>query len=239
MAGRQRHVERLCQRRQHLDHRQRPRRELVTIGGGKENIGKVDYAVVGAKFAAKLKAAESLIDSSTEDGKRPAAWRQAKSDIYCALKAGHQLLKTPGIGQSALRTAKDKLVTAQNDAEDAKNNADHNAEHGINEVPDKKLEGDAAVGGVGDEKKVTSASKIEGGEVTVLVPDRKFKCPKLAAAMTALIIKAMDLEEMEGVNRKGKTGAQVAISACGSTTDTMDESMVAFQATMAALAKTG
>jgi hypothetical protein len=218
---------------------------LSDIGGGKDNIDKVDYSVVGAKFSATLKAAEVLIDSNTEDGKRPTAWRQAKSDIYVALKAGHQLLKTPGIGQSALRTAKEKLVAAQNDAEDAKSNADHNAEHGIAEVPpseEKKLEGDAEVGGEGgDSKKVASTSKVDGADVTVIVPDRKFKSAKLAAAATEFITKMMDLEAIESKNRKGKTGAQVALSACTSGSDTMDESLEAFNNAMAALAlaKTG
>lgn len=212
---------------------------LVDIGGGKDNLDKVDYSVVGAKFASILKAAEAEIDANKEEKDRPVAWRQAKSDIYCALKAGHQLLKTPGIGQSALRTAKEKLVTAKNDAEDAKSNADHNDKHGVAEVPPsdgKKLEGDAEVGGEKG-KSGGNKTKTDGADVTVIVPDRKFKDPKLAAAVTALVLKAMDLEATVGENRNKKTGASVAMSTVMSAFDTMETSLEAFQSAMAKLAE--
>ncbi|MEE8598630.1 MAG: hypothetical protein V3S69_03840 [Dehalococcoidales bacterium] len=209
-------------------------RILADIGGGEDNIDNVDYAVVAAKFAAILKENEAIVDAHCEDGKRPTAWRQAKSDIYCALKAGHALLKTPGIGQSALRKSKEKLVEAANTAEDAAVNAEHNKAHGVAEVPknpEKKLEGDGSVGG---EDKST---KAKGANVSIIVPDRKFKDPKLAAAATAFITAMMDLEATSGKNKREKTGADVAMSTVKAATDTLDTSLESFKNAMAALAQ--
>lgn len=205
---------------------------LVDIGGGKDNIDRVDYTVVAAKFKAILLVSESEVDANTEDGKRPTAWRQAKSDIYVALKAKHPLLKTPGIGQTALRKAKEKLVLAADAAEDARKNAAHNAEHGVTDVstPEKKLEGDASVGGVQDKDKgAASATTGDGGIV--------FTNPALAALYERLGATLLELEATTGKNKREKTGFDVAMSTIEAATDTLDASLSKFNEAMAALAQ--
>lgn len=223
----------------------------LKLEGG--DVSKVDYNVVGAKFTVALELTEQRMDASAK--KRPAAWVNAKSQLKLGLEEGFPFLKHPEISQNKLRTAAAKL---KEDREESarqlliKKDAE---KHGLSTVPptdegdaDKGDEseggdaGDVSAGKGGDKPNTsagstTSSTKAKDADVSVIVPDRKFKDPKLAAAATAFIIAMMDLEVTEGENKRGKTGSDVALSTVGSATNTLKDSLDAFQTAAAKLAE--
>lgn len=213
--------------------------EAVTVAnetleeiGGEVKMADMDYTVVAAKFLAVLKVAEAEIDANCDEEKRPDAWKQAKSDINVALMAGFDLLAEPTVAQTALRKAKKDLVESAQKAEQARKIAAHNKKHGIAEV--KPKDGDAGGtdtgGGDADKGKKTTDTPPAGNSGIA------FSDPELQAAYDLLGQKMKALEETTGVNRRERSGAQVALSTCTSATETLDTSLEAFQAAMVKMA---
>lgn len=196
----------------------------------------IDWDLVCAIFITKLEATEKRMDSKAD--KRPPVWTNAKSQLKAGLEEGFDFIDDPGIGQTALRDVVKATRDAKAEETRQQKIKDEFGEKGLTDTgaadPDKKLEGDAAVGGEDSGNKDASAS---GGKVKLITPDQEFKDPALAAAVSEFIAKALALEATTGKNRKERTGAQVALNTISAATDTLDTSLESFNNAMAKLAE--